>query len=125
MKYKKYNYLLVLILMLMIGINQVRADDCQVLFGDPNNPDSLRYLINEILMYPKIIVPILLILLGTLDFAKAVISSKEDEMKKAQSKFITRIIAAVGVFFVPALVDLIMQLADIVWEGTGFYSCGL
>ena len=99
--------------------------DCNELFGDKSNPDSLSYLINEILMYPKIIVPILLILLGTLDFAKAVISSKEDQMKKAQSTFIKRVIAAVAVFFIPALVDLIMQLADIVWEGTGFYSCGL
>lgn len=99
--------------------------NCNELFGSKSDPNSLSYLINEILMYPKIIVPILLILLGTLDFAKAVISSKEDQMKKAQSTFVKRVIAAVAIFFVPALVDLIMQLADIVWEGTGFYSCGL
>lgn len=99
--------------------------DCDTIFGDKDNPDSLRYLINEILMYPKIIVPILLILLGMLDFAKAVISSKEDEMKKAQATFIKRVIAAVAVFFIPLLVDIIMGLADIVWAGTGYSSCGL
>lgn len=99
--------------------------DCNAIFGDKNDPDSLRYLIDEILMYPKILVPILLILLGVLDFGKAVIASKEDEMRKAQSTFIKRIIAAVAIFFVPLMVDIIMDLADIVWAGTGYSSCGL
>lgn len=99
--------------------------NCNELFGNKNDPDSLRYLINEILMYPKIIAPILLILFGTLDFAKAAIASKTDEMKKAQSKFVKRIIAAVGIFFVPLLIDIIMELADLVWAGTGLSSCGL
>jgi len=99
--------------------------DCNAIFGDKNNPDSLRYLIDEILMYPKIIVPVLLILLGIIDFGKAVVASKEDEMRKAQSTFIKRIIAAVAIFFVPLFVDIIMDLADIVWAGTGYSSCGL
>lgn len=99
--------------------------DCETIFGSKDDPKSLRYLINEILSYVKIIVPILLILLGTLDFAKAVIASKEDEMKKAQATFIKRVIAAVAVFFVPILIDFIMELADIVWAGTGYSSCGL
>jgi hypothetical protein len=60
-----------------------------------------------------------------LDFAKAVISSKEEEMRKAQATFIKRVIAAVALFFVPLLVDFIMELADIVWAGTGYSSCGL
>lgn len=99
--------------------------DCDAIFGSKDDPDSLRYMINEILMYPKIIVPILLILLGILDFAKAVISSKEDEMRKAQGTFVKRVIAAVVIFFIPLLVDIIMGFADIVWAGTGYSSCGL
>jgi len=70
-------------------------------------------------------VPVLLILLGIIDFGKAVVASKEDEMRKAQSTFIKRIIAAVAIFFVPLFVDIIMDLADIVWAGTGYSSCGL
>ena len=46
-------------------------------------------------------------------------------MKKAQSTFIKRVIIGVAVFFVPAVVDLIMSLADIVWEGLGYTTCGL
>lgn len=45
-------------------------------------------------------VPILLIVFGTLDLAKAVIAGKEDEMKKAQSTLIRRVIYAVAVFLV-------------------------
>lgn len=124
MKLKRYSYIIVLILVLFIGMNSAYAADidCNAIFG--SGEGSLRELINDVLKYPKIIVPILLILLGTLDFAKAVIASKEDEMKKAQSTFIKRVIAAVGVFFVPVIVDLLMTLADMVWIGTGYSSCG-
>lgn len=112
-----------------IGSNNVTGEkvnlECNDLFGSKDDPESLRSLINEILMYPKIIAPILLILFGSIDFAKAVISSKEDEMKKAQSTFVKRVIAGVAIFFVPLLVDLLMELADLVWAGTGYSSCGI
>lgn len=98
--------------------------DCEGLFGNKNNPDSLSYLINEILKYARIIVPILVIGLGMIDLAKAVIASKEDEMKKAQKTFINRLILGVAFFFIPVLVNIIMWLADIVWNGM-YTSCGL
>lgn len=91
--------------------------DMNVLFGSKDDPESVRYLINEILGYVRIIVPILIILLGTIDFAKAVLAGKEDNMKKAQSAFVKRLIAGVVVFLVPTIVDIIMGLADIVWAG--------
>ena len=55
-------------------------------------------------------VPILLIIFGTLDLAKAVIASKEDEMKKAQSTLIRRLIYAIAVFLVVTLVIFFMGL---------------
>ena len=65
-------------------------------------------------------VPIALILFGSIDFAKAVIANKEDEMKKAQSIFIKRLIYAVAVFFVIVIVRLVMNVlsaATLVDEG--------
>ena len=127
MKCKKYNYILVLILTLFTGINSVLAADinCAELFGSKSDPSSIRYMVNEILLYPKIIVPILIIVLGMLDFAKAAIASKQDEMKKAQSDFVKRVIAGVVVFFVPVIIDILMGFADIVWAGLGYTSCGI
>lgn len=101
--------------------NKTEHPDC-VIFGDKNNPDSIRYLVNEILQYPKIIVPILVILLGTLDLAKAVIASKEDEMRKAQTTFIKRVLVGVVIFFVPMILDIIMYFMDLV---LGYTGCGL
>lgn len=98
--------------------------DCKGIFGDKNNPDSLSNLINEILQYPKIIVPILVIVLGILDLGKAVIAGKEDEMKKAQKTFVKRLILGVVFFFIPVIVNIIMWLADIVWNGM-YTSCRL
>ena len=57
----------------------------------------------------KFFVPVLLILFGTLDLAKAVIAGKEDEMKKAQGTLIKRVIYAVAVFLVITLVMFIMS----------------
>lgn len=91
--------------------------DMDVLFGSKNDPESIRYLVNQVLEYVRIIVPILIILFGTIDFAKAVLAGKQDNMKKAQSDFIKRLIAGVVVFLVPTIVDIVMELADIVWAG--------
>lgn len=91
--------------------------DMDALFGSKNNPESIRYLVNQVLGYIRVIVPILIILFGTIDFAKAVLAGKQDNMKKAQTDFIKRLIAGVVVFLVPTIVDIIMELADIVWAG--------
>lgn len=90
-----------------------------------DRPASIRYLVNQILTYVRIIVPILIILLGSLDFAKAVLQGKEEEMKKIQKKFLMRIVAGIAVFFAPVIVNLVMSLAEIVWEGLGYNNCGL
>lgn len=55
-------------------------------------------------------IPIVLILMGMIDLGKAVISSKEDEMKKAQSTLIKRVIYAVAVFLVVTIVSFAMGL---------------
>ena len=39
----------------------------------------------------KIVIPILLIIFGMLDLGKAVVASKEDEIKKGQQMFVKRI----------------------------------
>ena len=56
----------------------------------------------------QILIPIALIIWGTIDLGKAVIAGKEDDIKKAKGPFINRIIAAVIVFLIPWLVEFIM-----------------
>lgn len=58
----------------------------------------------------KIVIPIILIIFGVLDMFKAVIGSKDDEIKKSAKSLAMRALSAVIIFFIPTLVSLIMGL---------------
>ncbi len=55
-------------------------------------------------------IPIILIVLGTFDLGKAVISSDEKAVKEAQSKLIKRCIYAVALFFIVTIVSLLFTI---------------
>lgn len=67
-------------------------------------------LVHGVLNIIQIAIPIMLIVMGSIDLGKAVISSDEKEIKGATSKLIKRCIAAVAVFLVTTIVVLIMNL---------------
>ena len=58
----------------------------------------------------QIIVPIILVILGSIDFVKGITSQKDDEIKKGQQIFIKRLIVAVIIFFVVAITKLLVGL---------------
>ena len=74
-------------------------------------PGKLAYIISLIVKLLQFGVPLLLIIFGMMDLGKAVIASKEDEIKKGQQMFIKRLISAVLVFFVVTVVILVIGLA--------------
>lgn len=69
-------------------------------------------LIKSVLGIIQFVIPVLLIVLGTIDLGKAVISSDDKEVKAAQSRLIKRCIYAVAIFFVVLLVKLVMGLVS-------------
>ena len=71
---------------------------------------SVWQIVGWVFMIVKIVLPILLIIFGVMDFSKAVMASKDDEIKKAANSLGIRAIAAVAVFFVPTLVGIVMGL---------------
>ena len=73
---------------------------------------TFPYLVSTVVLIIKIAVPILLIIFGMLDLGKAVIASKEDEIKKGQQTFIKRAIAAVIVFFVIQVVQIVVRFVS-------------
>ena len=58
----------------------------------------------------KVLIPILLVAYGMIDLTKAVMSNDEKVMKEAQGRFIKRIIYAVVIFFIVAIVQLIFGM---------------
>ena len=65
-----------------------------------------------VLLVFKIVIPILIILFGVIDLGKAVIASKDDEIKKSVKSLIMRAISGVVIFFIPTLVGVIFKLVD-------------
>ena len=77
------------------------------------------FVIKKVLWVIQFVIPMLLIILGSIDLGKAVISSDDKEVKAAQSRLIKRFIFAVAIFFVVALVKLVMGIvADGTAKGT-------
>ena len=79
--------------------------------GDIIIPGKLAWLISMIIKLIQFGVPLLLIVFGMLDLGKAVVASKEDEIKKGQQMFIKRLITAVLVFLVVTVVRLVTNFA--------------
>ncbi len=69
-------------------------------------------IIYQVIRIAMIIIPIALIIYGTIDLGKAVIASDEKEVKAAQSRLIKRFIYAALVFFVPMLVNVVMNIVS-------------
>jgi len=73
---------------------------------------SVWKLVGNILGVFKIVIPILVIIFGMIDLGKAVVASKDDEIKKAAKSLGMRCLAGVIIFFVPTIVGFAFSLAD-------------
>lgn len=68
-------------------------------------------------------VPIILVVFGMLDFGKAVMAGKEDDIKANQKLFIRRLISAVIVFLIFALVKMIVGAFASPTDSETFSAC--
>ena len=62
--------------------------------------------INNFFTFVKYVGLALVVVLSTMDFLKVVIGDKDDELKKAFSRFVKRFIAVILLFLTPVLIDL-------------------
>ena len=89
----------------------------------------VRLIRNGIIPLIQIGIPIILIILGMLDLGKAVMASKDDEIKNAQKMLIKRCIYAIAIFFVVMIVQLVFGLlsstgdSDIESTSTNWAEC--
>lgn len=77
-----------------------------------NIPSALMSVVSTVVTIIQIGVPIVLIVLGMLDLFKAVISQKEEDIKKNQQLFLKRLLAAAIVFFIVFIVQLLVSLVS-------------
>ena len=99
-------------------MNSMLMNMVQILDAADVNPDSacrgfdfvIRIIKNGLFPVLQIGIPIILVVLGTLDLGKAVISSDDKAVKEAQSKLIKRCIYAILVFFIVTLLNLLFTM---------------
>lgn len=72
----------------------------------------IKLIKNGVIPLIQLGIPIILIILGMLDLGKAVVASKEDEIKAAQKLLIKRAIYAIAIFFVILIVQVVFGLLN-------------
>ena len=73
-------------------------------------PDVVFNITSIVIFAIQIVVPVLLIIWGMIDFTKAVVGQDDSKMKEAQKVFIKRLIAAAIVFLTVTIVKLLLNL---------------
>ncbi len=75
-------------------------------------PNALFNVVALIVKCIKIAVPILLVILGMLDFTKSIVAKKEEDIKKYQKAFVSRLISALVVFLIVFIVQFAVNLVS-------------
>lgn len=91
------------------------------LLGNPNDPDSVAWLLQYLLNAIKVVGPILVIVLSSVDFLKVIIKSDDDAMAAATKKLGYRLILAGLLFFIPTIVEVLLGIFGITSDPT----CGI
>lgn len=70
-------------------------------------------IVSSLVTIIKIIIPIFLIVFGMLDMGRAVMSNDEKVMKEAQGKLIKRVVYAIIVFLIVAIVQFVVGVINV------------
>lgn len=79
-------------------------------------------IVGYILFVAKLVIPLILIILATIDFAKAVTSSDDKADKEVLRKLVNRVIIAVVIFLIPTVLDFGFSLIDGATDTTNKFS---
>lgn len=74
-------------------------------------PKSIPKTTNTVYTIIQVIVPVILVVMGMIALLKAITSSKEDDIKKAQLAFVKKLIAGAIIFFSFVIVKLVVSVA--------------
>lgn len=127
MKNKKMYIFTFTLLMLLISCSIVTAENINYNNLCANDGiGSAARIIGYIIIIAKWLVPLIIIVLGMIDFGKAVIASDEKAINKSASSLIRRIIAGLAVFFAPTIILAFLNLIQItggIEETSRFNAC--
>ena len=110
---KKKVLMIILLTIMFLPILKVGATT-KVSCGDITGiPEKIPELTSYVMTLIQIAIPVVLVIMGSLDLMKGITAGKEDEMKKGQQMFVKRLVVAVLIFVVVVIVKfLISVIAD-------------
>ncbi|MDD5865405.1 MAG: hypothetical protein PUD07_02810 [bacterium] len=83
-----------------------------ILDGFCTETSDIWIFLGKIIFILKILIPVILLVLGIVGLAKAVIADDDKEIKTQVGKLVTKFIAAVCIFFLPSIVKACFGLVD-------------
>ena len=100
-------------------------ENFKILLECTEDMQTILGLVNTVLNIIRWVIPIILIVMGTLDIAKVVISSDNDEkeVKAATKKLTTRVIYAVVIFLIPTIVSALFNLITLPGADISIIDC--
>ena len=66
-------------------------------------------IVKTIILIIRILIPIALIVVGTIAFGKAIIADDDKEIKSSVTKLIKKVILAAFIFLLPAIVKVVLK----------------
>ena len=103
------------------GLKEFASCDDLLAGGKNSIVNILKVVVNII----KFIVPVMFVVLGSMDFIQAIFAQDDGGMKKAQTRFIKRLIVAVVIFLVPYALRLVLTVANGIWPFISPDFCGI
>ena len=100
MKLKVISFILLVILFLPLNVSAAELNFC-------GRTAPIWQFIGYFLVALKIVIPLIIIVLGVIDFATSVISSDDKAISSAAKGLFKRLIIGVVIFFIPTIVDLV------------------
>ena len=84
---------------------------CKGVVGTDGIPGDIVSIIHYLYLAIQVLIPIVLIIFGMIEFGKAIAAQKEDEISHAKSSFLKKLIIAGVVFLTLTIVELVFNFA--------------
>lgn len=123
-KNKLFRYLAFTFVIFLSNILIVNASENEYIScGDNSIPAPIAPITRTIVIMLEIILPLAIILVGSLDFFKAVAAADQEKIKKNQNQFLNRLKAGVIFFFVIVVVRFAVSIVADQTEEQSITNC--
>ena len=90
-------------------IHHALADtECKGILGDPKDPNSTAWLVQEVIGYIRIVGVVLVLVLSSFDFTRAIIQNDAKFMSKVKGHLLTRVLAILLLFMIPTIIYVLL-----------------